>query len=89
MYGQPRKTFYMIVENRPEMMKTIIHENFMDGENDLDAHREAKKYIEQHHNKHLRLLKCQTIGEYAYNSVLYPEDYELQEGIELENPDPQ
>jgi len=88
MYGRARTTHYLLVERRPEIMKTIVLEH-LDAENELEAHRESKKYIEQHHNKHISLLKYETIGEYAYNSVLYPEDYELSEGIELENPDPQ
>jgi len=88
MFGHPRIDFYLLVENRPEMMKTIVHEH-LDALNDIDAHKEAKKWVEQHHNKYVKLLKCQRIGEYAFNSVLYPENYKESEGIELENPDPQ
>lgn len=88
MLGQPRKTHYLLVEYKPELMKTIVHEN-LDAENEIDAHREAKQWIEKHHNTHVRLLKYQTIGEYSFNSILYPEDYKELEGMELENIDPQ
>ena len=59
------------------------------ADTEIEAHREAKNWVESHHNTYVRLLKCQGIGEYAFNSVLYPEDYKESEGIELESPDPQ
>ena len=36
MFAQPRKTFYMLVETRTELVETIVHGNFMDGENELN-----------------------------------------------------
>ena len=80
-----RRIFYLLVENRPETLTTIVHER-LDAENEIDAHREAKQWIENHHNKHVRLLECKMVGEYAYNSVLIPED--AGELTILENCDP-
>ncbi len=88
MFARPRNTFFLLIENKPAEDRTIIHEHLM-ADTEIEAHREAKKWVESNHNKYVRLLKCQGIGEYAYNSVLYPEDYKELEGIELENPDPQ
>ena len=80
-----RRIFYLLVENRPETLTTIVHDR-LDAENEIDAHRESKQWIEKNHNKHVRLLECKMVGEYAYNSVLIPE--EGGELISRENCDP-
>ncbi len=89
MFAHPRESFYMIIEHKHETMSTIIHDADLDADNDLDAHRQVKQWIERNHNKYVKLLKCQHIGEYAYNTVLFPEDYKQGECKILENPDPQ
>ncbi len=76
----------MLAENRPEMMRMVIHER-LEADLELDAHREAKKWIERNHNKYVKLLECKIVGEYAYNSILVPDN--LEEGIAMEPNDPQ